>query len=285
VTNNLLDTVEVGGDFEFVERFAYPYIGAIIGRLVVADDTQDFDEIRRTIQIREKSTPAKPSADYIALLESALTRQNSYFEGVFSDRRKCPKSDIATRLLQIQPNGNPLTKYEMYSALDLFLSAGFHTTAQVLASAMLYLAQLPNMFVFLKANPDRIPDFIEELLRMDGPTHRLLRTVKKSIALHGYELQPGELCSIIVSAANHDPAYFSEPEKFDIDRPNNKRHFEFGYGAHTCIGASLARTEIRVALEEILERYKDINCTITDSIEWISTVTTRGIRALRVRYS
>lgn len=284
-TNRLLDEIGSRKPFEFVEQFAYPYIKAIIGRLVVADDTQEINEIRRGIQIRERSTPCEPSPEFKASLESVLSEQNNYFEKLISARSACPKSDIATRLMAMRPNGAPLTTYELYSALDLFISAGFHTTAQTLASAMLYLSRLDDVFHLLKAHPDRIPDFIEELLRIDGPTHRLLRTVTEPVTIRGFEIKPNELCSIIVSSANHDPQFFPNPDSFDIDRPNKKRHFEFGHGTHVCIGATLARTEIRIALEQILERSNNIRCLIDSDIEWISTVTTRGIRALRVQLS
>jgi len=283
-TERFLDGIG-SGSFEFVELFAYPYIRSIIGRLIVADDIQTSDQIRQAIHVREKSTPFDPPEDFKASYHAVMEEQNDYLKNLIAERRKCPKDDVTTRLLNIRPNNAALSDYELKSALDLFLSAGFHTTAQVLASAMLYLSNLDDVFSLLKAQPDRIPDFIEELLRIDGPTHRLLRTVVSPVELNGHSLQPGEVCSVIVASANHDPALFPDPDKFDIDRQNKKRHLEFGYGDHVCIGSLLARTEIRVALEVILERYKKVECRIQHDVEWVSTVTTRGIRALNVQLS
>jgi len=284
-TNRLLNEIGPGEPVEFVERFAYPYIRSIIGRLIVADDIQSSDQLRQAIHIREKSTPNEPPAEFKASYNAVMREQNAYFDQLIASRKKCPRDDVATRLLNIRPDNLPLSRHELFSALDIFLSAGFHTTAQVLASAMLYLSKLKDVFQLLKIQPDRIPDFIEELLRIDGPTHRLIRTVVHPVELHGYRLEPNEVCSIIVASANHDPSFFPNPDKFDIDRPNKKRHIEFGHGDHVCIGALLARTEIRVALEVMLERYEGISCYTHEDIDWVSTVTTRGIRALSVRFT
>lgn len=269
---------------EFVTEFAYPYVGEVIGRINVSGENPPLDETKATLELRELNTPERPPEEQIRALEAYFDRQNEYYARILNDRKKHPRDDLATVLVQAEVDGVPLSEKEMRDALDLFTSAGFHTTAQFLASAMLYLARLPDLRRQLVEHPELIPDFIEELLRFDGPTHRLPRRVTRDVVLHGVTIPKGAIVSVVVAAANHDPSVFRDPEKFDITRENNKRHMQFATGAHTCIGLGLARAEAKVALEVILPMVKTIECLPDHKPQYTGTLTTRGLRQLFVRF-
>lgn len=269
---------------EFVTEFSYPYIGEIVGRTNVSGQNPPLDEAKAILELRELNTPEKPSPSQVEILEAEFMKQNEYYNQILSDRKIRPRNDIASLLVQAQVDGKHLSDRQMRDALDLFMSAGFHTPAQFLATAMLYLSRLPDLRIQLTNSPDLIPDFIEELLRYDGPTHRLPRMTTCDVVLHGVTIPKGAIVSLVVAAANHDQAVFRDPESFDISRENNRQHMQFAVGPHACIGLGLARAETRIALEVILPRVKTIECVPGHKPRYTGTLTTRGLRQLMVRF-
>ena len=269
---------------EFVTEFAYPYVGEIIGKINVSGENPPLDDTKANLELRELNTPERPSEEHIRALEAEIAKQNRYYDAILRDRKSNPKEDLATVLVQAEVDGEALSQNEMRDALDLFTAAGFHTTAQLLASAMLYLARYPDLRRQLAEEPSLIPDFVEELLRFDGPTHRVLRKATRDVVLHGVRIPRGAIVSVIISAANHDPSVFSNPERFDISRKNNRKHLQFSGGAHVCIGSALARAEMRVALEIILRTVENITCLPEYEPQYTGTMTTRGLRQLLVRF-
>jgi cytochrome P450 len=267
-----------------MSEFAFPYISELIGGINVAGDIPPLDDAKTLLELRELNTPERPAEEHVRALEAEFRKQNDYYDRILQDRKKNPRDDLATLLVQTEIDGAPLSDAEMRDALDLFMSAGFHTPAQFLATAVLYLSRLPELREQLTERPERIPDFIEELLRYDGPTHRLPRKLTRDIVLHGISIPKGATVSLVVAAANHDPAVFRDPEKFDIGRENNRQHMQFAVGPHTCIGMGMARAETRIALEIILPRIKTITLAPGHKPLYTGTLTTRGLRQLMVRF-
>jgi cytochrome P450 len=180
----------------------------------------------------------------------------SYVHGVVEGRRAAsrdPRVDIITGLLELEVDGRQLDDDQVTGVVRLLLQAGHNTTTNGLGSAFRYLGSELDEQARLREDPAMIPGAVDELLRAFSPAQMLARTVTRDAEVHGQTLCRGEKVGLFWAAANRDPEVFPNPERIDLTRSPN-RHVAFGYGIHRCLGAHLARTEMCIALEEILAR-------------------------------
>ena len=184
-----------------------------------------------------------------------LIGMKDLFDSYFTERLERPQDDLMTELSQSKfRDGTPIP-FEAMSLLARFLfGAGQDTTSHLISMAIRTLAERPELQQRLRENPDRIPDFIEEVLRFDPPVKVGYRLALTDTELAGVPIPAGSVLTAGLSAANHDPRHFDNPEEFDIDRPNLRDHMAFSRGIHGCPGAPLARMESRIAIERILAR-------------------------------
>jgi cytochrome P450 len=170
------------------------------------------------------------------------------------DRRQNPRDvqeDLPSAILAASIAGNPIDAELAAGMLRLLISAGHNSTTSALGNAMLHLAEHLDAQQSLRANPERLPIAIEELLRYDTPVQAMPRYATRDISLHGRTVHKGEKVDMFWAAGNRDAQAFAEPDCCRLDRQPN-RHLTFGHGIHLCIGAPMARLELRVALEELL---------------------------------
>jgi cytochrome P450 len=137
-------------------------------------------------------------------------------------------------------------------------AAGQETTARLLAAALKYLAEHPELQHELRSNGERIPSFVEETLRIESPVKADFRLARHETTVGGVAVAAGTPVMLLNGAANRDPRHFDGPDEFRVDRPNAMDHIAFGRGAHACPGGPLARAEARISLERILHRTRDI---------------------------
>ena len=171
-----------------------------------------------------------------------------------NERRTHPQDDLITQFVTLTIEGRPLTDEELLSILTGFVVAGHETTMNATGNLLLYLAEHPNEQERLRQNPEQIPLLIEESLRYDNPTHLFARTVTCDTTLSGITMQKGDKVVLLYASGNRDPAQFEHPDQFEPQR-NPKHHLAFGRGIHLCPGATLARTELRILLEELLNAH------------------------------
>lgn len=164
-----------------------------------------------------------------------------------------PERDVTSGLLAARLDGKPLDEELIVGCLRLLLVAGHLTMTYAIASAVRHLAADPELQEQLRRHPCRIADAVEEFLRLYPPNQAFARTVTHETEIRGKKIQPGEPIALVWISANRDPDVFPDPNEFHLDRPSN-RHLAFGHGIHKCLGAPLARLEIRLALEELLAR-------------------------------
>ena len=167
------------------------------------------------------------------------------------------------------------SEYEATIMLHTLLSAGGETTSSLLGNAVLMLAERPELQQQLRQEPEQIPDFIEEVLRLESPFRMMMRSVPRPTSLGGVELHEGDTLLMLFGAANRDPTQFARPDEVDLDRGNVRTHLAFGKGIHYCVGARLARLEGQIVLAELLAR--------TSHIELDPDVAPRRARSLLVR--
>ena len=169
------------------------------------------------------------------------------------ERRANPRDDYMTTLVQTSIDGRPLTDAELVNTIQAFILAGFETTAHAIANLMLRLGERPDLQERLRTDVDARAAAIEEALRLFPPAHTMFRTVTEETTVHDTTFEPGDKVALLFAAANRDASIFPDPEVFDIDRPNLRQHLSFGFGVHHCVGAPLARAEIRVLLEALAD--------------------------------
>jgi cytochrome P450 len=160
---------------------------------------------------------------------------------------------------------------ELVSMVVILIAAGIDSTALALASAMYRLIETPALQDDLRANPDRLPNFIEEVLRLEAPVQGLYRRLLNDINIAGVDIPKGEVVVLRFGAANRDPAQFAEPDAMQPERKNARTHLTFGAGPHFCIGNQLSRGELRIAFNTLLRRMRNIRLADGEaSASWVS---------------
>lgn len=189
-----------------------------------------------------------------------LIGMKELFDSYFTQRLAEPQGDLMTELSQSRfKDGTPIP-FEQMSLLARFLfGAGQDTTSHLISMAIRILAERPELQQRLRADPSRIPDFIEEVLRFDPPVKVGYRLALEDSEVAGVAVPAGSVLTACLSGANRDPRHFDDPDTFDIDRPNVRDHMAFSRGVHGCPGAPLARMESRIAIERILARTAEIH--------------------------
>ena len=165
--------------------------------------------------------------------------------GVIADRRANPRDDLITKLCQAEVDGQRLDDESIVNETLLILIGGDETTRHVLSGGMLALLERPDQLALLSADLDRLPVGVEELLRWVSPVKNMSRTVTKDVELRGQRLHRGDQLMLFYPSANRDEDVFADPDRLDLGRQPNP-HLAFGFGPHFCLGAALARLELRV---------------------------------------
>lgn len=186
---------------------------------------------------------------------------------------------LYAELLALQEDGDRLSENETFSLLVALMTAGMETTASAISLGALALMANPAQAQLLRDEPERWPAAVVELLRYSYIGFGLTRFATRPVLLGGHDIRAGQLIWINVGAALHDPAVFSDPTRLDITR-NNAEAIPFGFGAHYCLGASLAKVEIESALRVLVERFPDMS--LADAPQWRTHMLLRGPSAMPV---
>ncbi len=252
-----LDEFVADGRCEFIGAYAQPF-----AMLVVADVLGVPEEDHRRFRegfglsgtVGEVGAGAEGSPG-----ENPLGWLDEEFAAYIEDRRSQPRDDVLTKLaLGTYPDGTLPEVTSVVRTSTFLFAAGQETTARLLASALLYLAEHPHVQDELRAEPAKIPDFLEEVLRVESPVKTDFRLTRRSTRIGGVDIKAGTPVMLLNGAANRDPRRFDCPAEVRIDRPNAQSHIAFGRGVHSCPGGPLARVEGRVSLERILDRMRGI---------------------------
>jgi len=245
-----------GGEFDFVDDFAHLLPSTVLCEMlgIPAEDHARF--AHWTALIGQSFSPALQPAQ-IGAIEDALRGLNAYVGELIDERHRQPGDDLLTALVQAEDDGDRLNHDELVAMVINLLFAGHDTTKTGLSIALMVLGNHPDALDQIRADPERIPGAIEETLRYEPLIGLTTRRASEQIEIAGVPIPKGSVLVLSVMAANRDPRRFSHPDRFDVGRPDN-HHLTFGYGAHHCIGASLARAELQESLAVLLERAKGI---------------------------
>ena len=181
-----------------------------------------------------------------------------YFTRYIEERRASPRDDVMSRLASVRfPDGELPEVTDVVRLATILFAAGQETTARLLSAGMRILAEQPALVEALRRDPEAIPNFVEECLRLEGPIKGSFRLALCDTKLAGVDIPAGSMAMAVIGAANRDARVFDDPDRFDAKRSNARRNIAFGHGEHFCPGASLARAEARISFERLLARLDD----------------------------
>jgi hypothetical protein len=223
--------------------------------------------------------PFQP-ADVLDRARVSSNELADYFRDELNKRRRAPRDDLLTALLQAEEHGDLLSEDELLATCILLLVAGNETTTYLIGNGMLALLEFPDQRRRLQAEPSLIASAVDEMLRYDGPVQMTSRIVMEEMEFRGKKMEPGQVILTLLGAANRDPAQFEDPDSLDIGRQNN-RHLGFGYGIHYCVGAPLAVVEAQVAVNTLLRRFPEPEPAF-ETPEWGSSFILRGLKSLPI---
>jgi cytochrome P450 len=258
LVDRLIARIAEKGEADLIEDFAAAIPVEIIGNLL-AVPPGDREPLRGwSLAILGALEPVL-TPEQEARGNRAVTQFLAYLEDLVADRRKRPgdpASDVLTRLIQGEDEGERLAHHELLHNCIFILNAGHETTTNLIGNGLYALMEWPDQRARLIAEPELIDTAIEEFLRFESSNQLGNRRVVEATEIGGVGMPPGTLLTLVIGAANRDPAQFPDPDTLDIARRPN-RHLAFGGGPHLCAGLSLARLEGRIAIARFLERFPD----------------------------
>lgn len=204
-----------------------------------------------------------------------------YGKWLFEQRRKEPRDDLATLLVNARIDGQPVGETELLSYFSNMIAAGNETTRSSLSGALWALHEYRGERDRILAAPESLSNAVDELLRWYTPVYHMARTAKRDVEIDGQMIAAGERIAMLYGAGNHDPAVFEDPHRLDVTRRNAGRGVTFGYGVHHCLGWRLGTMQLRLILDALLRKFPDYQ--VLDPPQYVSSTFVRAMKTLNVR--
>ena len=258
IVTELIDAFVDRGECEFVDEFALPMPGRLIAEQLGLDKSE-YRTFRRwadaMLALAQRSMTVEEA---IAEADVEIEAQH-YLADEFERRRHHPTDDLISMLVHAHGDDDePLSINELQDLMHQLVTGGFETTTGGLAKAMLLLLRHPDQLAILRARPELMKNFVEEVLRFDSPVQGLWRHATCPVEVGGTTIPEGSSVMVRYGAANRDERGFADPDRFDVEREDAPGHLAFGLGAHYCPGAALARQEMLSSFTQILARLDDL---------------------------
>ncbi|PEG61915.1 cytochrome [Mycolicibacterium boenickei] len=257
--NELLDSMDGGGVVDIVDTYCAQLPVAVISDILGVPDA-DRQQILRFGELGAPSLDIGLTWRQYQEVNSGIHGFETWLTDHLRQLRRNPGEDLLSQIIQASEAGaagEPLNESELRALAGLVLAAGFETTVNLLGNGIRMLLDHPEHLQTLAARPELWPNTVEEILRLDSPVLMSARVALRDTEVAGTSVQAGELVIIHLAGANRDPAVFTDPHRFDIERDNAGRHLSFSGGRHFCLGAALARAEGQVGLQTFFERFPD----------------------------
>jgi cytochrome P450 len=280
MTGRIIDRIAPRGECDFVTDVAAELPLQVIVEMVgvpIEDRHKVFDWSNKMVGFDDPEYQTSPDVPNIAAAEMYM-----YAHELATERRRCPREDLASVLLEAEVEGEKLSAADFNSFFLLLLVAGNETTRNLISGGMQALFEHPAERARLLADPTLLPGAVEEMLRWVTPVMYFVRTATRDTELHDQAIRAGERITLWFGSANRDEEVFEHADRFDITRQPND-HLAFGIGPHFCLGSNLARLEIRVLFEEILRRLPDIE--LAGPVVRLRSNFINGVKNMPVRFT
>jgi cytochrome P450 len=279
IIDELLAAVAGQDGFDLIEALAGPLPVIVIAEMLGIDST-DRADFKRWSEATAMGFNPMLTDDQRAALARQNAELDAYLERVIAERRARPGSDLVSALIAVEEAGHQLSDGEIVTMCVLLLAAGNVTTTDLIGNGVWTLLRHPDELRKLRQDPSLIDNAVEEILRFESPVVETARIATEDMAVGGCPIRRGESVLLSLAAANRDADVCSEPDRFDVTRPN-VQHYSFGAGVHFCLGAPLARLEARLAIAALLERFPNLRLA-DEPLEWRAVPAFRGLARLSV---
>ncbi|MFT4057024.1 MAG: cytochrome P450 [Novosphingobium sp.] len=261
IIDRLMAAIPAGEAFNFVDAFSVPLPLEVIC-LILGMPYEDAAFLKfYSDEFTHLVDPVHPLPRAIEATRT-IVKGYRYFADMIARLQETPEDNLTSVIANAEVNGVPLTIEEKLSMVHVLIIAGNETTRNALSSAMFVLATRPDLWAQLKTEPDRIPDFIEEVLRIHAPAATTARTVMADTRLHDVDLPKGSTVFLMWASAGQDEDAFVDPLTFDFDRKNKRAHITFGMGVHNCLGSFLARSELNAAVRRWIVDFDSVELAV-----------------------
>ena len=279
VMDELLDGLAGRETIDVISEIAEP-LPAIVTAALLGVPVEEHDKLKGwSATFAEVLGNFQHNPDRAMRVLSSLEEMTEYFRDAI--RNHGERDGLIRDLATARVNGEQLTEEEVIANIIVTMVGGQETTTNLIGNGMLTLLRHPGAMQALREDEGLTASAVEELLRFEPPSQHTARLAPEDRVLGGQEIKKGQAVIVVMAAANRDPARFPDPERLDLGRQDN-RHLSFGWGAHFCFGAHLARLEGRVALRAILKRYPELQLG-DGPLGWRENLGLRGLVALPVR--
>jgi cytochrome P450 len=281
LADGLIDEFADRGEMEFCSAFARPFTLLVIADLLGVPH-EDFKTFRGWLG-GAGGNVGDPKGRIGG--DQVFANLHPYFTRYIEERRASSRDDAMSRLASVRfPDGELPPVMDVVRLATILFAAGQETTARLISAGMRFLAEQPALVEDLRRDPEAIPNFVEECLRLESPIKGSFRLAMRDTRVGGVAIPAGSMVMAMVGAANRDPRVFEDPDRFDARRSNARRNIAFGYGEHFCPGASLARAEARITFDRLLARLDDLSLVDPSRLSYAPTFIIRGLNNLPLRF-
>jgi cholest-4-en-3-one 26-monooxygenase len=278
----VVDNVCEKGEVEFVEEIAAQVPVQMICEMIGLEP----EVWPRMFEISNQLIGSRDDPDYQELPggpQAAAMEIYALCDAVAEDRRQSPRDDIMTALVQAEVDGERLDQFELNMFFITLVVAGNETTRNLINHSMLALVDHPDQAQRLRDDPSLWDTAVEEMLRWGSSIHNFRRTATRDTELRGVPIKEGDKVVLYYAAANRDPEVFAHPHRFDVGRSPNDHVAFGGGGVHFCLGANLARAEIRATMRQLVERLPDLE--LAGPVNRLHSDFVNGIKSMPVRFT
>jgi len=283
IANRLLDAVVDSGRMDVIADFAAP-LPAIVTAEMFGVPTADHVRLKSwSADFAEMLGNFQHNPGRIARVLASVESLGDYFRGAMRDQRERPRDGLIAAMMAAESNGERLDEEEIVANLVVTMVGGQETTTNLIGNGVLTLLRHPEHLRRLREDDALIPSAVEELLRFESPSQHTARLAPDDVELGGQALKKGQAVIAVMAAGNRDPERFPDPDRLDLERKDN-RHLAFGWAAHFCFGAPLARLEGQIAFRALLRRLDGLALDPAHRLVWRHNLGLRGLEALPVTF-
>ena len=283
ITNSLLDKVQAKGHMDVIADLAEP-LPCIVTAEMLGVPVEDHQQLKAWSQdFAEMLGNFQHNPDRVPRILKSVMEMTAYFQSAIHEQRLRPRDGLVSALMSAEIQGDRLTDEEVIANCIVTMVGGQETTTNLIGNGVLSLLRNPDQLEKLRSDLALIPSAVEELLRYESPSQHTARLAPEDTILGGRQIRKRQAVIAVMAAGNRDPERFPNPDSLEITRDDN-RHLAFGWAAHFCFGAALARIEGQIAFEMMLRRLSSWKLE-SEPLVWRSNLGLRGLTSLPIRFN
>jgi cytochrome P450 len=285
IADRLIDGIQArgSGTMDLLADFAEP-LPAMVTTELLGVPVEHHAELKAwSVTFAEVLGNFQHNPDRFAGVLSAVENLSAYFGSAIAEQRRHPRDGLLGALLAAEVDGDRLTDEEVVANCIITMVGGLETTTNLIGNGMLTLLRNPREMDRVRTEPDVMPAAVDELLRYESPSQHTARIAPDDVVLGGTQIRKGQTVIVVMAAGNRDPERFPDPDRLDFDRPDN-RHLAFGWAAHFCFGAPLARLEAAISFGSLLRRFPHLRLT-GEPLVWRENLGLRGLTSLPLSFA